>query len=143
MHSYVYDRNFLPYFNCYTVEDEIPLADFLTDPDELRNFLISNWSLTPNIVDTILNSSIKLRSVRIQIVITTLCVVMVCDIIMMYLQAIDWITGQDTSSFLNNPFGSRVLRQATIPPILPNIFPNVSELNQLLVVSDPSALVNI
>ena len=64
MHTYAYDRNFIPYFNCCNVEDEIPLADFLTEPDELRHFLISNWSLTPNIVDTILNSSIKLRSVR-------------------------------------------------------------------------------
>ena len=47
----------------HITEDEIPLTSFITDPGGLRQFLISNWSLSPDLVDALLNSSIKLQSV--------------------------------------------------------------------------------
>ena len=44
------------------VEDEIPLKTFITDPGGLRQFLISNWSLSPDLVDVLLNSSKSVSS---------------------------------------------------------------------------------
>ena len=71
----------------------------------------------------------------------------ICEYVLywMCLQAINWVTGLDTSSLLNNnPFGSRVLRQATFPPVLPDeVFPNVSRLNQILVVRNALAFVHV